>query len=488
MISILYVDDEPGLLEIGKLFLERSGQFSVDTSISAPAALAMLDAQKYDAIISDYQMPDMDGIRFLKKVRASGNTIPFIILTGRGREEIVIQALNEGATFYIQKGGKLVSQFTEISHQIRHAVQQRWAEESIRDFERREADIINFLPDATFVIDPSGHIIAWNHAMEEMTGIPAAEMLGKGEYEYALPFYGKRQPTLIDRVFEPDEVIAEKYAHLSHRNGTLIADIVLPLPDKTLATLMIRASPLYNQQGEVAGAIESIRDITERRKAEESLPSANNKISLISGITRDDITSQLSIMKGYLTLLEKKQPDNSSTEYFKKINTSAQRILSMIRFTKEYEVVGGNAPLWQNCRTLIDTEAKQHSPGTITVKNEVPAGLEVFADPLMTRVYYHLMDNAIRHGGKITTLRFSLENRKGELIIVCEDDGIGIPRADKKKIFERGFGKNTGLGLFLAREILSITGITLQETGEPGKGARFEMTVPAGKYRSVDVQ
>jgi len=488
MISILYVDDEPGLLEIGKIFLERSGQFSVDTSTSALAALAMLDAKKYDAIISDYQMPEMDGIRFLKKVRASGNTLPFIILTGRGREEIVIQALNEGATFYLQKGGKLVSQFTEISHQIRHAVQQRWAEESIRDFERREADIINFLPDATFVIDPAGHIIAWNHAMEDMTGIPAAEMLGKGEYEYALPFYGKRQPTLIDLVFEPDEVIAEKYAHLSHRNGTLIADIALLLPDKTLATLMVRASPLYNQQGEVAGAIESIRDITERSKAEESLPSANNKNSLLSGITRDDITSQLSIMKGYLTLLEKKQPDNSSAEYFKKINISAQRILSIIQFTKEYEEVGGKAPLWQNCRTLIDTEAKRHLSGSITVKNEIPAGLEVFADPLMTRVFYHLMDNAVRYGGKITFIRFSSEDRNGELLIVCEDDGTGIPRTDKKKIFEHGYGKNAGLGLFFARHILSVTGITIAETGEPGKGARFEMTVPSGLYRFVDVE
>jgi len=107
---------------------------------------------------------------------------------------------------------------------------------------------------------------------------------------------------------------------------------------------------------------------------------------------------------------------------------------------------------------------------------------------MIVKVFYNLMDNAIRYGGKITTLRFSLEDRKGELIIVCEDDGIGVPRVEKKKIFERGFGKHTGLGLFLAREILSITGITIQETGEPGKGARFEMTVPSGKYRSVDVQ
>ncbi|MDD1685043.1 MAG: response regulator, partial [Methanoregula sp.] len=153
MFTILYVDDEPGLLEVGKLFLEQSGQFSVETATSATQALEVLHSRHYDAIISDYQMPGMDGIEFLKRVRSSGNTIPFIIFTGRGREEIVIQALNEGADFYLQKGGEPVSQFTELTHKVRQAVQQRMAEATIRDHERREADIINFLPDATFAID-----------------------------------------------------------------------------------------------------------------------------------------------------------------------------------------------------------------------------------------------------------------------------------------------------------------------------------------------
>jgi signal transduction histidine kinase len=98
------------------------------------------------------------------------------------------------------------------------------------------------------------------------------------------------------------------------------------------------------------------------------------------------------------------------------------------------------------------------------------------------------MDNAMRYGGKITTIRFSAEEQDGDRIIVCEDDGEGVPADDKEQIFERGFGKNTGLGLFLAREILSITGITIRETGEPGKGARFEMTVPKGAWRLSDVK
>jgi PAS domain S-box-containing protein len=488
MIVILYVDDEPGLLEIGKLFLERSGQFSVDISTSAPEALAMLDSKHYDAIISDYHMPGMDGIEFLKKVRASGNTIPFIMLTGRSREEIVIQALNEGADFYLQKGGKLVSQFTELAHQIRHAVQQRWADASICDFERRESDIIDFLPDATFVIDRSGRIIAWNHAIEEMTGVPASEMLGKGDYEYAIPFYGQRQPILIDLIFESDEVVARKYAHILHKNHTLMADTNLVFPNGIPATLMVMASPLYNRQGDVVGAIESIRDITERKRAAEAVTAANKKLKLLTGITRHDITNQLTIMMGNLSFLEEMVPDNSSGEYFRKINGSAQRILAMIRFTGEYEEIGGNVPSWQDCHALIDAATRQVHPGNILIKNDVPSGTEIFADPLIVKVFYNLLDNAIRYGGKITTIRFLSEDRDGKKILVCEDDGTGIPLADKKKIFERGFGKNTGLGLFLAREILSITGITIQETGEPGKGAWFEMILPEGTYRNFSVQ
>jgi len=107
----------------------------------------------------------------------------------------------------------------------------------------------------------------------------------------------------------------------------------------------------------------------------------------------------------------------------------------------------------------------------------------VFADPLVVKVFYNLMDNAALYGGKITFIRFSVEDDGDDHVIVCEDDGDGIIAQEKEKIFERGFGKNTGLGLALSREILSITGITIKETGVPGKGARFEITVPKDTWR-----
>jgi signal transduction histidine kinase len=130
----------------------------------------------------------------------------------------------------------------------------------------------------------------------------------------------------------------------------------------------------------------------------------------------------------------------------------------------------------------------EHAAGEITLdaiglENVLFRGVEVLCDPLIEKVFSNLVDNAVRYGETITTIRFSGREQESTYVVVCEDDGVGIPADEKEKIFLHGFGKNTGLGLFLAREILAITGISIRETGEQGKGARFEMVVPPGRYR-----
>ena len=147
------------------------------------------------------------------------------------------------------------------------------ADKALRDSERRLSDIIEFLPDATFVIDRDGKVIAWNRSMETMTGIPAKDMLGKGNYEYALPFYGERRPLLVDMVLSADEEIALRYAKIQRRGDVLFGETNSPrLGDrKENIYLAGTAAPLYDSQGNLVGAIESIRDITERKRAEEAL-------------------------------------------------------------------------------------------------------------------------------------------------------------------------------------------------------------------------
>jgi PAS domain S-box-containing protein len=289
MYTVFYVDDEPDLLELGREFLEQSQEFRVVTLSLARDALGSPEIKDCDAIVSDYQMGDMDGIAFLKAVREQYGDIPFILFTGRGREEIVIQAINNGADSYIQKGGDAKAQFAELEHRIRQAVARRQAEHSLVESEKRLADIINFLPDATFAIDKTGRVIAWNHAIEEMTGVPAGEMLGKGDHAYAVPFYGERQPILIDRVFEPDKVLEQHYTHISHDRGILTGEIFLTPPHGRPRTLMATAGPLYNRRGGVDGAIESLRDISVMRSAEEALRESEGKYRLVVEHSQDAV-------------------------------------------------------------------------------------------------------------------------------------------------------------------------------------------------------
>jgi len=360
---ILYVDDEPGLLEIGKLFLEQSGQFSVDVITSAPAALALLNTKNYDAIISDYQMPRMDGIEFLKAVRTSGNIIPFILFTGRGREDIVIQALNEGADYYLQKGGEPVSQFAELAHQARQAVMHRQAEASIRDHERREQDIINFLPDATLAIDKKGIVIAWNRALEEMTGIPASQMLGKGDYEYAIPLYGERRPILIDLIFLSPDQIRNQYSDVVRDGTTLTAETTLPRLRGEPGTLWCKASLLYDRGGNVIGAIESMRDITERKSIEVELKKAHNVLEdRVNQRTADLYEANLQLQKEIETREQTDSALQESEERFRTLIEKAPEAILLFDMDLD-RYVEVNAKAGQlfgcNCQQLLESGPQQ---------------------------------------------------------------------------------------------------------------------------------
>jgi len=288
MFSILYVDDEPGLLDIGKFFLEQSGDFQVAVMTSAQEALDSPALGTYDAIISDYQMPGMNGIEFLKAVRERYREIPFLIFTGRGREEVVIEAIDNGADFYVQKGGDPTSQFAELAHKIRHAVGKRQAEHSQGESERRLADIIDFLPDAMLAVDREGRVIVWNRANEDLTGVPASMVLGKGNYEYALSPYGERRPFLLDMLSWPDEKIRKYYSNIVHHGRAISAESDLAAPRGRQIHIMVKASPLYNQKGEVTGAIEVVRDITGLKETEQDLREAYERVTM----TEEELRSQ----------------------------------------------------------------------------------------------------------------------------------------------------------------------------------------------------
>ena len=876
-IRALYVDDEPDLLEIGRLFLEMAGDFSVTTIESAAGALELLEKEEFDAIISDYQMPGMDGIRFLVAARERFGRIPFILFTGREREEVVIQAINNGVDFYIQKGGEPEAQYLQLAHQVRIAVDRQSAVEALARSEQRFRSLIQNSSDMIRIVDRDGRITYESDSGSRILGYPEGFTIGKSPLEFVHPDDIERARQAIEEVFlktnpgtatparirradgtyihieavavnlvgtpgidgivitsrpvderlEAERALrqseqrflrAEEIARIGHwevnrREGTMTASkgaqAILGLdreswPLATMAGMLDQAdlqrlleagrdligsgSPLdvayrfqradgreveVHAQGEydperdvlfgvlhditeqkrieaeliarnhelstsneeIAAAEEELRstveeltrqerearesrerlalvleggevgtwdiqttkelvfndplqalageaggngvmakdewearihpddrdrirlafqgilegrspayeaeyrfqarsgewrwvlakgrvvergpdgrplriagtyqDITQRKEAEakqtwfgrileaslneiytfdertlrfvevnrgarenlgytldelramtpldlkprvapeefetlldplrsgeleiqvfstvhrrkdgslypveahlqlirnetspvfiavildtservrsrEALLRANRVLNLLSGITRHDIDNQLTVLRGYLSLLQSALDDPALAAHAEGCQAAADRIASMIRFTETYEHIGLQAPTWEDVSRLVDQAPADVDLSGVRFANEIPAGLEVYADPLIARVFANLVENVVRHGQGATMVRFSAVDRGGEVAILCEDDGIGVPAEKKERIFERGYGENTGFGLFLVREILQITGIAIHETGAPGEGARFELTMPASAAR-----
>jgi PAS domain S-box-containing protein len=229
--------------------------------------------------------------------------------------------------------------------------------------------------------------------------------------------------------------------------------------------------------------LEISTDVTDRKRAEEALVRANNKLNLLSGITRHDILNQLTALKAYIDLSAEHSRDDVIAEIIRKEMLIANVIDRQISFTRDYHKLGVMAPVWQNVADIIDWARQSLIVRTTDIRTEF-SGIEIFADPLLEKVFYNLMDNALRYGGDgMTFIRFRYRETDDALIICCEDDGVGIADGKKELIFNRGFSHHTGLGLFLSREILGITECTITETGKPGTGARFEIRIPRGSYR-----
>ncbi|MFA5413957.1 MAG: PAS domain S-box protein [Methanoregula sp.] len=326
--------------------------------------------------------------------------------------------------------------------------------------------------DGTLVVDETGKVISYNQRFTEIWEIPPEVIASRSDEQLLQSVFSK--------ISNPEEFLTRVQYLYAHREEESREEI--RLNDKR--TLDRYSAPLIGNDGRYYGRIWYFRNITERKLAEEALRQANRQLNLLSSITRHDILNQLMALKGYLELSHE-VIDNPSTliEYIKKEEKAANTIEHQITFTKDYQNLGVAAPEWQNVNASINKALSGLPMRDVRVEVD-PNNPEIFADRLFEKVFYNLIDNALRYGGAdMKTIRVSSQEIDTGLRIVCEDDGVGISAEDKKRLFNRGFGKNTGLGLFLSREILAITGITITEKGIPGKGARFEITVPKGAWR-----
>jgi signal transduction histidine kinase len=247
-------------------------------------------------------------------------------------------------------------------------------------------------------------------------------------------------------------------------------------------------------------SVASLIDITDQKTTEviidryaseitryaEALTRSNERLNLLNNITWHDILNQVMAIRGYLELTKMKYPDPSLQEFINKEIQGTQNIETQIMFTKEYQDIGIQLPQWFDLKKVILSAISNLPLSTVKIVAQVDK-VELYADPMLEKVFYTLLENALRHSKTITSIEFSYRILAEGLMVIYKDNGEGIPVEYKEAIFERKFFKHTGFGLFLSRTILGITGMKIRETGEPGKGAKFEIIVPMGAYRFTNI-
>lgn len=600
MISTLLVDDEPQLQELTKFYLEKSKGITVTCVSSAKEAAALMAEHAFDAVICDYQMPEMDGLEYLKELRGQNNKIPFVLFTGKGREDVAIEALNSGADFYLQKGGEPVSQFAELTSMVKTAVAARRAEkdlarseelfrllaENSKDLVYRIAllpephfeyvspsatKIVGYTPEEHYanpnlgselvypedrhllqkmmedeagdepvvlrwrtkegrtiwteqrvvrIRDEAGRVVAIEGTAIDITErVMAEERLRNDEARYRSIFEtagnamaiideegtvllvnsefeklsGYSKAEVQDKAKWTSFIEKEDAERLREYHQSRIRD-----PENTPTSYQFRARDRFGSELSLLAnaavipgttrTIVSVVDETDRRRYEDAIQQAGKKMDLLARITRHDIMNQLAAVSGYLELAHERVTDPSQQALISKARTASESIKRHLEFARDYQNMGTKRPQWIDVQAACRRAASAVELKGVKFVAEL-GGLEVFSDPMLEKVFYNLMDNSMKHGKKTTTVRFRYSHGPAGMLLVYEDDGVGVPEADKEAVFERTVGDRDGrrgYGLYLAREILGITGITVSETGKPGEGARFEMLVPRGKYRTKE--
>jgi signal transduction histidine kinase len=225
------------------------------------------------------------------------------------------------------------------------------------------------------------------------------------------------------------------------------------------------------------------RDITRQRTIQKKQREIQKKLQLMQKIFRHDLNNQITAILGYLSLLKNETNNPAFLGFIQKEERIVESIRKSMHFTKIYENLGDESAVWFDIPRAFSVTWASLSQETVHLEI-LSEPIEIFVDPLFGNVVFNLLDNTLRHGGKkLSLIRVSFKQKGDEIVLLYEDNGMGILQENKEKIFNRGFYTNNGFGLLLSREILSLTGLSIRETGIPGKGACFEINVPQGMWR-----
>jgi two-component system cell cycle sensor histidine kinase/response regulator CckA len=456
----------------------------------------------------------IDAVRDVFRKAMMGESIP-VYETDLIRKDGTRLSVEFNVTTLIDREGKLAGRYG-IGRDI---TERKQAQEALREAHRRLDEIIEFLPDATIVIDADSKVIAWNRAIEEMTGVPKAEMIGKGDYEYTMPFYGERRPILIDLALLPEAELEKRKYDITHRSAdTICGEVYVPgTYGGKGAYLYGAASRLRDAAGNIVGAIESIRDITEQKKTEDALRKAYEDLQdtqdqliqtgrlaalgqLASGAAHE-IRNPLNIMSLRMQVLEVtgKALDEDVRKAIDTCNTQIKRIIRVLDGLYEFSRIPQTRKAPNDLNKMIEeviaSQDKRFKEEGITP--EIHRGKNIpfvmLDKEKITMVITHLVSNAVdamrgqdtRHF-RISTEKIPAEDKAGESVrLIVFDTGHGISEMDRARVFDPFFttkdpDKGKGLGLAISYGIIREHGGTIRVENNHEGGVSFLIDFPVG--------
>jgi signal transduction histidine kinase len=269
----------------------------------------------------------------------------------------------------------------------------------------------------------------------------------------------------------------EFFNRLSSEGAVYATETRFSLPNDNSFIVLVSAASLPGKR-----AILTFFDITSRVQSENALKTANDKLNLLSRFSTDHLHHSVDQIIDTVDEADTHCNDAGLRTYIERIRKLAWNVARQLFLTESYKDLGTLPPVWMGLQQMLESAHLPSDDGTVSIR--CWAGrLEVYADPLFSDVLTHLLENSLRHGGTVKNIVVTYHETHDGLDLCIRDDGAGIPAGKKQQIFEYDAGGHAGIGLFICRQIVEVTDMTIQETGIEGKGARFVIHVPPGGYR-----
>jgi signal transduction histidine kinase len=421
----------------------------------------------WDVVIIEDAPPGAEAGEVQAAIHDLGMDPAFIIISGVP-EKACSPPADRGVTVVLPRTGIVRPGPSMLPDVVQAVLQARREHAAGPELDQLYFGLVEDLPDMVCLHGPDGSLVSSNRAFRDYFPRPP----GPGQGADPVP------------TVHPDDRqrVRDHFSRLAGSTGPASITHRYLFPDQSERWVRWTNRAVVRSQGDLAGYFSVGKELAGRDGPGQMSLLPPEKTSLLGEITRHDVKNALASIYANTYLIREYSQDGRVLDCISGIEKSIKTINSHFTFAELYERIGHEEPAWV---PLCETMNRAFEPfvSRVAFLCDIPGGLLVRADPIIEKAFYNLFQNAVEHGGQVTWISCAVFEKEQGLTVVVADNGVGIPADMKEKVFERGIGKNTGLGLFLVREIFSLTGIGIIETGSPGRGARFEITVPSPGYR-----